>query len=87
VHEFYSTVSPEGRVTIPRAIRRMLNLRASDRVEFRVVDGRITIAPVRSVLAEHYQSVPPLKTSLTPEEVVGLAIDEQVEEAASEGLR
>lgn len=85
--EFYGTVSREGRVTIPRALRRMLNLRASDRVEFRIVDGRITIAPVRSVLTEHYQAVPPLESPLGPEEAVRLAVDERAEEVAVEGIQ
>ena len=84
--QLYSSVSPKGQVTIPLAIRRMLKLKAKDRVEFRVVADQVIITPARSLLSAHFQSIPPLASPMSDEDAVRLAVEEYAEEAAREAL-
>jgi AbrB family looped-hinge helix DNA binding protein len=46
-----SSVTSKGQVTIPVEIRRLLQLSTSDKVAFRVEDGRVEISPLKSVAA------------------------------------
>jgi AbrB family looped-hinge helix DNA binding protein len=85
VSQFYSSLSPKGQVTIPLAIRRLLKLQPRDRIEFRILDDQVVIAPARSALAAHYQSIPPLGTRMGDEEAIRLAIEEHASDAAGEG--
>lgn len=42
-----STISSKGQVTVPLEIRKQLGLKAGDRVEFVLDNGRTTIGPAR----------------------------------------
>ncbi|MBX2998082.1 MAG: AbrB/MazE/SpoVT family DNA-binding domain-containing protein [Caldilineaceae bacterium] len=59
-HEYVSTVTSKGQVTVPVEIRRALGLKAQDKLLFRIVDGKVELAPLPMSLADAYGSVPPL---------------------------
>lgn len=44
-----ATVTTKGRVTIPKNIRDRLRIKANDRVDFAVEDGRAVLVPVRTL--------------------------------------
>ena len=44
-----ATVGRKGRVTIPKAIRQILELDSGDEVVFHVVDGRVEVIPMALV--------------------------------------
>jgi antitoxin PrlF len=44
----FSTISSEGRITVPGEIRKRLGLEPGDRVEFVVEENRTVIRPARS---------------------------------------
>ena len=50
IPERTSTITSKGQVTIPVEIRRLLGLKPSDRVAFRVIDSRVEIASANSVV-------------------------------------
>ena len=82
--ESLSSVSPKGQVTIPATIRRMLGVRAKDKVAFRVIDGRVEIMAVRSPLDALYRSIPALKRPLSDEEMVRIAAEDHAQHVAEE---
>jgi antitoxin PrlF len=59
-HEYVSTITSKGQVTVPVEIRRALGLKAQDKLLFRIVDGKVELAPLPMSLAEAYGSVPPM---------------------------
>jgi AbrB family looped-hinge helix DNA binding protein len=44
-----STVTSKGQVTIPKAIRGLLHIEPSDKVDFAVEKGRVILRPVRTL--------------------------------------
>ena len=60
VQEHHGTVTQKGQVTIPLAVRRLLDVKPRDRVVFRVTDGRVEILPARITLEAAYGAVKPL---------------------------
>ena len=44
-----ATVGPKGRVTIPKAIRQILDVGSGDEVVFQVTDGRVEVIPMALV--------------------------------------
>lgn len=54
------TVTAKGQVTIPAAIRRLLELEPNDRVIFRVVDDQVVLEAMPISLEEAFGSVVPL---------------------------
>jgi AbrB family looped-hinge helix DNA binding protein len=70
-----STVTRKGQVTIPIEIRRQLDIREGDRIEFVQTDGRIGIVPIR-----------PDRTSVEPPEIVGLPSDSLVRRVYEVGV-
>ncbi|WP_298269102.1 AbrB/MazE/SpoVT family DNA-binding domain-containing protein [Geobacter sp.] len=44
-----STVTSKGQITIPKEIRRLLNINPNDKVDFVVVEGRAVLVPVKSL--------------------------------------
>ncbi len=54
-----ATVTAKGQVTIPKAIRRILNIHKSDRLLFVVEGERLVLIPVRHrPLSELYNALP-----------------------------
>lgn len=86
MREFLSSVSPKGQITLPLEIRRLLDIKPKDKVAIRIEDETVSIAPARSTLQAGYQSVGPLKTPLTDNEMTEIAAAEHAEAAAREGL-
>ena len=44
-----STVTAEGQITLPKAVREALSVGAGDRVRFLIREGEVLILPVRSI--------------------------------------
>lgn len=80
-----SSVSPKGQVTIPIEIRRMLGVKAKDKVVFTVEEGKVELKPARSALDELYQSLSALKEPRSWEEIEASAHEDRAERLASEG--
>ena len=79
-----SSINPNGQVTIPAEIRQILGLKPRDRVMFRVEEGVVTIAPVRSALGRDDQSVPAHDPPRPIEEMAEIAWKELVQAVARE---
>jgi AbrB family looped-hinge helix DNA binding protein len=60
--QYTSTMTSKGQVTIPAAIRRMLNLEPNATVAFEVKGGEVHIKPARLSLEAIYGAVKPLST-------------------------
>ncbi len=84
--EFLSSLSPKGQITIPQEVRKQLGLKTKDKVAIQVDVDRVTISPARSQLEAIYQSVPPLTTRYTWEEMTELAAEEHAQNVVKEGL-
>jgi len=84
--ELMSSVSPKGQVTIPIEIRKLLGVKAKDRVAFTVSGNEVKIAPAPAGLRTSFRAVPALKKPLSPREVIATAREEHAAEAAGEGL-
>jgi AbrB family looped-hinge helix DNA binding protein len=59
MHQYVSTVTRKGQVTIPGPIRKALNIQPKDTVAFSFVDGQVLLRPIRSSLLAGYASVKP----------------------------
>lgn len=57
--EAFSSVSPKGQITLPIEFRRMLGLRAKDKVSIEFEEGKLTVRPARYTLESVVGSVPP----------------------------
>jgi len=65
-----STITNKGQTTIPREIRRHLNLRPGDRVEFIVEpDGRVILVPATVDVSELRGLLAPAPRPVTLEEM------------------
>jgi AbrB family looped-hinge helix DNA binding protein len=80
-HEFESTVSPKGQITLPSLSRRKLGLKARDKVKIRVFDdGKMLVEPSKGDIFSHYRTAPALKEPLTMEEMREIAYAEAYKE-------
>ena len=57
--EHLGTVTQKGQVTLPLAIRRLLDVKPRDRVVFRVTDGHVELLPAHITLEAAYGAVKP----------------------------
>lgn len=60
VADFVSTVNPKGNVTIPLAVRRLLNVKPQDKVVFRVQGQTVALHTIPMTLQETFGSVTPI---------------------------
>lgn len=60
IEEHLGTVTQKGQVTIPLAVRKLLGVKSRDRVTFRVIEGRVEIAPAAMTLEGAYGAVKPI---------------------------
>jgi AbrB family looped-hinge helix DNA binding protein len=58
--EYIATLTTKGQVTVPVEIRRALDLKAQDKLIFRLANGKIEVEPLPMTLEEAYGSVSPL---------------------------
>jgi AbrB family looped-hinge helix DNA binding protein len=59
MEEHLGTITQKGQVTIPLAIRKLLGVKSQDRVAFRVIEGRVELAPATMSLEDAYGAVKP----------------------------
>ena len=59
VEEHLGTITQKGQVTIPLAVRKLLGVKSRDRVAFRIVEGRVELAPAIMSLEDVYGAVKP----------------------------
>jgi len=59
VKEHVGTMTEEGQVKIPTAVRQLLGIKPNDRVTFRVTEGRVELLPARMTLETIYGAVKP----------------------------
>lgn len=78
---YTSSVTSKGQVTIPAHIRRLLGLSMSDKVAFLVSEGKVQIAPVRSVVARTAGMLRSDIAALSPREERAAAEEAIAEEA------
>ena len=81
--EVHSTVTTKGQVTIPVAIRRLLQVQPHDRVSFVVEDDNVRIVRSQSVVARTAGALKPDKPALTAEELREAAEEAIAQEAVS----
>jgi len=59
VYEHVGTVTKKGQVTIPLSVRKLLGVKAYDKVAFRVSEGRIELLPAHMSLEAAFGAVRP----------------------------
>ncbi len=57
MQEFETAMTETGQITIPQEIRRIMGLQPHDTVRFEVVDGKVIIRRVSSILMHGYGAV------------------------------
>jgi AbrB family looped-hinge helix DNA binding protein len=81
--QIMASVTERGQVTIPAEVRKMLGLKARDKVNFVIEGERITLKRPKYTLETAYGSVPPLPDGMDIED----AIREAKEAKADETIR
>ena len=84
IEEYVVTVKTKGQVTIPVAVRRLLEIKTGDRVVFRVTEAGVELEPVAMTLEDTFASVAPRKR---PEDFAALrdaVVEEHVESVIEE---
>ena len=56
-----ATITSKGQVTIPAPVRRALNLKEQDRLEFEVQGDAVLVKPVRETMLNLYGALKPKK--------------------------
>lgn len=82
--EIVTTLTKKGQVTIPVEIRRLLGLKAKDKVAFRIDEKNVQLAPVKYTLETIYGVVKPLKEPEDFKKLKQLAIKEHVKKVIEE---
>ena len=80
------SVSPKGQVTLPAHMRQRLGIRPKDRVVFRLEGEEIKVKLIGSRLEQSFQAIPPLRQSVTLQQMTDIAHEEHAQQAAKEGL-
>lgn len=65
-----ATITSKGQVTIPRAIRQVLNVAAGDRVVFAVVDHSVRLRPQHEKSIQAFAGACRVGSGKTVEEIV-----------------
>ena len=81
--EVHSTVTTKGQVTIPVAIRRLLQVQPHDRVSFVVEDDKVQVIRSQSVVARTAGVLKQEKPPLTAKELREVAEEAIAQEASS----
>ena len=57
--QYVSAVTQKGQVTIPRPLRKALNIQPRDLVAFSLVDGEVRLRPIESPVLASFGAVKP----------------------------
>jgi AbrB family looped-hinge helix DNA binding protein len=76
MREITASVTERGQVTIPAEVRKVLGIKARDKVSFVIDDGIVVLKKPRFTLETAAQSVPPLNKPLTWQEMRTIAQEE-----------
>ena len=79
--EYSATISKEGRVIIPAAVRRALGFKAGDALTLVVKDGELSLLRRQDALRNMQQRLRPLRDPASP------AVDELLDERRAEAAR
>lgn len=79
--EHTRTVTTKGQVTIPADVRRLLGIKAQDRVTFRIENGHVELQPATKImtLEATFGSITPRKRPEDFKELRDIAIEEHVQ--------
>lgn len=78
-------IGSRGRLTIPRRVRRKMNLEDGDLVDVRIANGRIIITPLSSLLADFGELTRNIRNAEA--DVVQELLDERKVDAATSSGR
>ncbi|MDO8672858.1 MAG: AbrB/MazE/SpoVT family DNA-binding domain-containing protein [Dehalococcoidia bacterium] len=84
-HEYYSSVSPKGQITLPAVIRHELGIKPRDQVVIDVKNGEVRIRPVQSKLLTHFGKAGRLTKPMKWADVTRVAADEHALMVSQEG--
>lgn len=87
IEEHLRLITTKGQVTIPAEIRRRLKVKPGDRIAFRVINGRVELAPPTMTLESAFGSVKPRKRPENFKELRDIAIEEKVKKTIDEMKR
>ncbi len=73
-------VTRKGQITIPAPIREALDINEGDTIAVSLQGKALTLTPFTSNLAEGYQSIPALPSSLSWKEIRRIALEDHAEE-------
>jgi len=48
----HSIITSKGQITIPKAVRKLLNLKTGDRIDFRIQNGEVILVPLSKNVSE-----------------------------------
>ena len=82
--EYVMTLTRKGQVTIPVAIRRLLDLEPNNQVTFQVEEGEVKLRPTQATLAAAYGAVKPLSKPEDFEMLTELAQEDHAVEVSRE---
>ncbi|HEV7214129.1 MAG TPA: AbrB/MazE/SpoVT family DNA-binding domain-containing protein [Chloroflexota bacterium] len=82
MHEFLSSVSQKGQITLPTALRRQLGIKPKDRVTLRLDGDAIRVRPATYTLAQVFGSVGPATDTEGLKQAERDAREEQAEQEA-----
>jgi AbrB family looped-hinge helix DNA binding protein len=77
MRDIETTLTQRGQVTVPAEVRRLLGLKARDKVSFTIDDGVVQLRAATFTLETAFGSVPPLDPPMPVEEMVRVAKDER----------
>jgi AbrB family looped-hinge helix DNA binding protein len=76
--ELTATVTQRSQVTIPAEIRRLLGIKAHDRVIFSIEDNQVILQPAPRSLQSLAGSLTPLNSGLDPDERIREAKEDKI---------
>lgn len=82
--EIVTTITKKGQVTIPVEIRRLLGLKAKDKVAFSIENNNVRIAPAKYTLETVFGAVKPLKKPEDYKNLKKIAIKEHADKVIEE---
>ena len=50
----YSTITSKGQITIPKTIRKKMNIKIGDKIDFKIKNGEVHLIPLTKKVSEVY---------------------------------